>query len=106
LLLLAAAICAFLAIIFLKRAPTKYPSLASRLRVAIRANPVVPGDSQNTRLSNMPLATIERSRSGAWPGPNVPRVSAGLILMATMLAWAAARRWQQARKATAPDRRS
>lgn len=106
LLLLAAAICAVLAIIFIKRAPPAFPSLASRLRVAFRANPVLPGGRQpvpNTASSNIPTDTVRRSRSVPRPGSDGRQVSAGLILVATMLGWAAARRWQQARRATAPD---
>jgi hypothetical protein len=108
-LLVAAGICTTLAVISLKRPPPKFPTLASRLRVAIRANPVHPGESQlalNTTASNMPSATVGQSKSGPRPGPEGPQVSAGMIFVAIMLGWAAARRWRYARKAAVPDRRS
>jgi hypothetical protein len=106
LLLAVAAVCAALAVRFLKRPPPQFPSLASRLRVAIRANPIH-SDAREysaSATSLAPTASVRRMNSGPRPGPNGQQISAGLILIATLLGWAAARRWQQARNAAAPDR--
>jgi hypothetical protein len=112
LLLLIAASCAALATSKLKRPPPHFPSLTSRLRVAIKANPLTSahldaaGDStaatlrtaagSATRTNGQPL------RSKVRYGRNGPDVRAGLILAATLLGWAATRRRQQARRMQAP----
>ena len=105
LLLVAAAICAALAVRSLKRPPPQFPSLTSRLRVAIRAHPIHPDQVQPAPASaNAPSATVRRIKSGPQPGPDGQHINAGLLLVATLLGWAAARRWQQVRKAAVPDR--
>jgi hypothetical protein len=101
LLLVAAAVCVALAVSSLKRPPPQFPSLASRLRVAIRANPVHPDHIQAAGASAVLLArsaSAGRIKSEPRPERDGLQISAGLILVATLLGWAAARRWQQARR--------
>jgi hypothetical protein len=111
LLLLIAIICAALAAGALKRPAKHFPTLTSRLRVAIKANPirvnpVKPGGVEAVRdtaaaiLSSPaePLAANSynpryRSRRGS------PDSRAALIVVATLLGWAMARRHSNARKA-------
>jgi hypothetical protein len=103
LLLVAAAICAALAVGSVKRAPPQFPSLTSRLRVAIAANPLhsdrnpTPQDTASAVLF-APSATVKRTKSGPRPERDGLHLSAGLILVAALLGWAAARRRQQARR--------
>jgi hypothetical protein len=108
LLLAIAAVCAALAVRLLKRPPSQFPSLASRLRVAIRANPIRSDARDYSASATLlaPMASVRRIDSGPRPGPNGQQISAALIFIATLLGWAAARRWQEARNATAPDRRN
>ena len=102
LLLVAAAIFGALAVSYLKRPPAKFPSLTSRLRVAIRANPVHADQIQAARntaatVSLAPSASVRRIKSGPRPARDYQHMRAGLILVATLLGWAAARRRQKAR---------
>jgi hypothetical protein len=106
LLLVAAAICVALAVSSLKRTPPQFPSLTSRLRVAIRANPVHADQFQAARdkasadvVSPSPM--VRRLKTEAHLERDGLQISAGLVLVATLLGWAAARRWQQSR-ATQP----
>jgi hypothetical protein len=105
LLLVAAAICAALAVRSLKRPPPQFPSLTSRLRVAISAHPIHP-DQLEPALGSAKAssATVRRIKSGPRPVADGQHITAGLILVATLLGWAAARRWQQARKTAVPGR--
>jgi hypothetical protein len=100
LLLVAAAICAALAVSSVKRAPPQFPSLTSRLRVAIAANPLHSDQNpaQDTASAVLFASSnpIKRIRNG--PERDGLPISAGLILAATLLAWAVARRRQQARR--------
>ena len=105
LLLLIAAICAAVASSQLKRRPAHFPSLTSRLRVALKANPVASDQIEAvretaagilmtpaapmTRASRRPMKTQRR------PARNNREIGAGLILAATLLGWAATRRRQQ-----------
>jgi hypothetical protein len=108
LLLVIAAICAALATSQLKRPPPHFPSLTSRLRVAVKANPI---KSDHLDAVKDTAAAILRAPSGpatganrkrlktdSRPGRNRSDVRAGLILAATLLGWAASRRRQQARR--------
>jgi hypothetical protein len=108
LLLVIAIICATLAASRLKRPPSHFPSLTSRLRVAITANPLkrAPTESmQDTAASLMPRPHALPGHIGAnrfrpatrRPGDN-RQVQAGLILAATLLGWAAVRRKNQNRR--------
>jgi hypothetical protein len=100
LLLLIAIICAGVAVMRLKRRPPEFPSLTSRLRVAALGTARDPGKIE---------AALARSASRPSPNPGRPvpqrgaignnrDVRAGLILAATLLGWAAARRRRQARE--------
>ena len=111
LLLVIAAICAGLAARKLKRPPANFPSLTSRLRVAIKASPVSHdqiGAARDTAAAVL-LAPPVRARTNGRAlkaAPSTGRdtrnlrrnMRAGLILMATLLGWAAVRRRQQARQ--------
>ena len=110
LLVVIAAICAGVAASRLKRPTQQFPSLASRLRVAINANPIKPARVEaatNTATAILrepatPVRGASRARRTSRPGPAVDsrKMQAGLLMAATLLGWAAVRR-QQARR-TAP----
>jgi putative superfamily III holin-X len=103
LLLAIAAVLAAVAASKLKRPGPHFPSLTSRLRVAVKANPVKPDQIEAARdtaaaiLRAPPsLGRSDRRRrktlSGA--GPDTRNIHAGLILTATLLGWTALRRRQ------------
>ena len=104
LLVTVAAICAGLAAAKLRRPPPHFPSLTSRLRVAIKSNPLEPDQIEAARNT---AASILQARS-APPSPTRARrsqaarnnrnIRAGLIVMATLLGWAATRRRALARQ--------
>ena len=104
LLLLIAAICAAVASSQLKRRPPHFPSLTSRLRVALKANPVASDQIDAVRdtaagILTTPSATRanrRRRKTQRRPARNNREIGAGLILAATLLGWAAARRRRQA----------
>ena len=108
LLVIFAAICAGLAAAKLRRPPPHFPSLTSRLRVAIKANPLEPDQIEAARdtaeqillaPSAAPGGTRPRRRSrAARAGRHDRNIQAGLILMATLLGWAATRRRWHARQ--------
>lgn len=110
LLVAIAAICAGVAAHRLKRPAPQFPSLASRLRVAINANPIKPARVETatdtaTAILREPATPVGGARlppRTSRPGPVVDsrKMQAGLLLAATLLGWAAVRR-QQARR-TAP----
>jgi len=112
LLLVIAAICAAVAAGKLKRPPPQFPSLSSRLRVAVKASPLEPDqidaarDAAKAILSApSPPATRASSRrlngrKQRLTGDN-KAVPAGLILAGTLLGWAMMRRRQLARRAEA-----
>jgi hypothetical protein len=106
LLLLVAALCAGLAARKLKRPPPHFPSLTSRLRVAIKANPVQPDQIEAARdtaaavllAPSAPARANRGARKAEFrAGRDNRNMRAGLILGATLLGWAAVRRRQQAR---------
>jgi hypothetical protein len=107
LLLAIAAICAALAAGRLKR-PPHFPSLASRLRVAVKASPIKPDRIEaagNTaaeilRAPAAPVTEMNRGRQNMRRRPTRDNrnIQAGVIVAATLLGWAAARRRQQARR--------
>jgi hypothetical protein len=111
LLVAIAAICAALAAGRLKRPPPHFPSLTSRLRVAIKANPVKPDQIEAVRdtagaILLAPAAPVirdnrRRRKASLRPGRDRSDMRAGLILMATLLGWAATRRRHQARRTEA-----
>ena len=103
LLVTIAAICAGLAAARLRRPPPHFPTLTSRLRVAIKANPLEPGQIDAARDT---AASILLAPSAPPPGTRARRtrstrnnrnIQAGLIVMATLLGWAATRRRSHAR---------
>jgi hypothetical protein len=106
LLLLIAAICAAAASSQLKRRPPHFPSLTSRLRVALKANPVASDQIEAVRdtaagILMTPAAPASRAnrrrmKTQRRPARNNREIGAGLILAATLLGWAATRRRQQA----------
>jgi hypothetical protein len=98
-----AAICAGLAAARLKRPARQYPSLGSRLRVAI-ASPIVreqPPGAVDPRA--IPLAPSAPRRAGVRSGNGVG-VPVGLGAAVLLLGWAAARRHQQGRRQPAPSK--
>jgi hypothetical protein len=115
LLLLIAIICASLAGSKLKRPAKQFPSLTSRLRVAIKANPITPSPVKSDQVeavrdtaaailstpaepvaanSYNPRYTRRASRGS-------PNGRAALIVVATLMGWAMARRHNNARKVRA-----
>ena len=105
LLLLIAAICAAVASSQLKRRPPHFPSLTSRLGVALKANPVASDQIDAVRdtaagilMTPAPMtrASRRRMKTERRPARNNREIGAGLILAATLLGWAAARRRRQA----------
>jgi hypothetical protein len=108
LLLVIAAICAAVAAGKLKRPPPQFPSLSSRLRVAVKANPLQPDQVDATRdtaaaiLSTPSSPATRASRRRLSGRQRLTRdntaVPAALILIATLLGWAAVRRRQLARR--------
>jgi Putative Actinobacterial Holin-X, holin superfamily III len=105
LLLAIAAICAGLAAARLRQPSPRFPSLTSRLRVAIKANPLQPDQLEAARdtaasvllAPSAPPAAVRRRRRSR-TGRDNRKMQAGLILMATLLGWAATRRRWQARR--------
>ncbi|MFH1340056.1 MAG: phage holin family protein [Pseudomonadota bacterium] len=105
-----AAICAGVAVSRLKRPTPQFPSLASRLRVAINANPIKPARVEAAtdtaaailREPATPVSSASHVRRTSRPGPVVDsrKMQAGMVVAATLLGWAAVRR-QQVRR-TAP----
>jgi len=106
-----AAICAGVAASRLKRPAPQFPSLASRLRVAINANPIKPArleaaTNTATAILREPATPVSGARSARrtsrprLSGDN-RKVQAGLIVAATLLGWVATRRRQHARQTEA-----
>ena len=112
LLAIIAAVCGGLGAAKLKPATPHFPSLTSRLRVAIRSNPLgadqieAAPDTAASTLMTPPAtpsgtARAPRSRSAR----NNRNMQAGLIVMATLLGWATARRRKYARQMDVMARR-
>jgi hypothetical protein len=106
LLLVIAALCAGLASSRLKRPQKQFPSLTSRLRVAIKANPLHPSELESARdtaaailsAPAAPIAGSYRGSSKAGSRRGSGAVQAGLLVTAALVGWAATRRRRQARK--------
>lgn len=104
LLLAIAGICAALAASRLHRPTPHFPSLTSRLRVAIKTSPVKSGQIDPVREAPYPLSPTGRRGRPPTQSPAASDsrdhsyVRAGLILAASLLGWAAARRMRQARR--------
>jgi hypothetical protein len=100
-----AAICGGLGAAKLKPSPPNFPSLTSRLRVAIKSNPLKPNQieaARDTAASILLAPSVPppgiRARRRSRPARNNRNIQAGLIVMATLLGWAATRRRSQARQ--------
>jgi hypothetical protein len=113
LLLLIAIVCAALAASKLKRPAKQFPSLTSRLRVAIKANPITSSPEKSDRIEAVrdtaaailstpaePLAANSYNpRYTRRASRGSPNGRAALIVVATLMGWAMARRHNNARKA-------
>jgi hypothetical protein len=107
LLLAIAGVCAGLAVSKLKQPAPHFPSLTSRLRVAIRANPINLSPAEAAQdvaasvlaATSSPVASTARRRSpaGARRGPNKLPLQAGVALTAVLLGIALSRRRQAMR---------
>ncbi len=108
LLLAIAAICAAVAASRLKRPPPQFPSLTSRLRVAVKASPVEPDQIDAVRDTAAAILTAPSSRATRASRKRLngkqglmrdtKAVPAGLILIGALLGWAALRRRHQTRR--------
>jgi Putative Actinobacterial Holin-X, holin superfamily III len=108
LLLVIAAICAAVAAGKLKRPPPQFPSLSSRLRVAVKASPLERDQIDATRdtaaaILSAPSSPATRASRRRLSGKqrltrDNTAVPAALILIATLLGWAAVRRRHLARR--------
>ena len=105
LLVVIASISAGIAAMKLKRPVSHFPSLTSRLRVAIKSNPVKPDQIEAVRdtaaaILLAPSAPVGRSdrRRRARSGHDNRRMQAGLIVTASLLGLALLRRRQQTRQ--------
>ncbi len=112
LLVTLAAICAGVAAARLNRPPPDFPSLTSRLRVAIKSNPLGRNQTETARdtaasvllTPSVPPAGTRTSAHAARLGrtsSNRRVQAAGLIVMATLFGLAAARRRAEARQPVA-----
>jgi hypothetical protein len=112
LLLLIAIVCAGLAASKLKRPAKQFPSLTSRLRVAIKANPMKATPVKPDRVEAVRDTATAILSSPAEPlaadsynprytrraSRGSPNGRAALIVVATLMGWAMARRHNNARK--------
>ena len=107
LLLALAALCAGLAATKLRRPPPQFPSLASRLRVAVAASPLRSGKLDDAKDTAASVSAARSARATYAPrthnapprGLRVDRnVQAGLAVAGLLLGWAVARRRQRARR--------
>jgi Putative Actinobacterial Holin-X, holin superfamily III len=108
LMLLIAIVLAVIAANRLQRKPPHFPTLSSRLRVAVTANPLKaePTDGLQQRAAGLMSSSPSRSGSGRVKPLTAPLsenrpVQAGLILAATLLGWVAVRRKNQKRRVDA-----
>jgi Putative Actinobacterial Holin-X, holin superfamily III len=102
LLVVIAAICAGLAAAKLRRPAPHFPSLTSRLRVAIKTNPIKPDQAEAVRdtaasILMAPSAPVTQAHRKRRQGLD-RNMQVGMVLTATLLGWAAARRRRQARR--------
>jgi hypothetical protein len=107
LLLALAAICAAVAASKLKRPSPHFPTLTSRLLVAIKSNPIQPDQVEAVRdtaaailaAPSAPIANANRRRRQARPRPvrDFRHMQAGIALTAILLGLAATRRRRASR---------
>jgi Putative Actinobacterial Holin-X, holin superfamily III len=104
LLVTIAAICAGVAAARLRQPSPQFPTLTSRLRVAIKANPLERHQIDAARdaaasVLLAPSAPPSQARARrSRPARNNRNIQAGLIVMATLLGWAATRRRSNTRQ--------
>jgi hypothetical protein len=107
LLVVIAAVCAAVAARKLHPPQPQFPSLTSRLRIAIKTNPIKPDQIEAARdtaavvllAPSSPAPRANRRRPNAKSRPrNHKTMPAALMLMATLLGWAAVRRRHQAQR--------
>ena len=104
LLVTIAAICAGVAAARLRQPSPHFPTLTSRLRVAIKANPLQPDQieaARDTAASVLLAPSVPPSQARARrsrPARNNRNIQAGLLVMATLLGWAATRRRSNTRQ--------
>jgi Putative Actinobacterial Holin-X, holin superfamily III len=102
LLVVIAAILAGVAAMKLRQKPREFPSLASRLRVALTANPLRSVEIDQAEDGATPVAQTAAPRFVPAQPPRRgvfdKNVQAGLAAAALLLGWVAARRRQQARR--------
>jgi hypothetical protein len=102
LLLVIAGTCAAVATSKLKPRAPNFPSLTSRLRVAIKASPIRSGQIEAAR--DTAAAVLQAPAAPVSAGPKVRSrrnqsdLRNGLILMVSLIGWAAVKRRQQARR--------
>jgi hypothetical protein len=92
----------------LKRPPPRFPTLTSRLRVAIKSDPLKPDQidaARDTAAAILMSPSAPVTGTGRQPlksrrrsARNNREVQAGLIVAATLLGWAVTRRQRQARR--------
>ncbi len=107
LLLLLAVIFAGLAAARLKKPSRQFPTLSSRLRVAVNATPARQPTSpapRTTQRAEFKPSTASRPRKPA-SGDNGP-LKAGLLLAATLAGWALTRRHQLAKDIIPPRKQA
>jgi hypothetical protein len=103
LLVAIAAICAGLGAAKLRQPAPHFPSLTSRLRVAIKASPIRPDQAEAVRdtaasILMAPPAPVSPAHRGRRQRLDHRNLQVGLVLTATLLGWAAARRRRQAQR--------
>jgi hypothetical protein len=104
LLLVISAICAGVAAVRLKRRPREFPSLASRLRVAVKASPLKPHQANAAKdaaaavLMASPTPPPRPSAVRPRTGRNSRNMQIGLVVMAALVGLAAARRRRPSRE--------
>lgn len=100
LLILVAIVCAALAASRLRRKPPHFPTLGSRLRVAVTANPLQAGPVDVLR--DNAAALMPTNMNKLFDTPLIRNSSAGtrtgLILAASLMGWALVRRRKRARR--------
>ncbi len=100
LLLLIATVCAAVAAAKLKPPARVFPSLTSRLRVAIKASPIRSGQIEatpDTALVHTPATPMPRGPKARYQRSQSDLYT-GLILMMSLVGWAAIKQRQQARR--------
>ena len=101
LLVMIAAICAGVAAARLRQPSPHFPTLTSRLRVAIKSNPLQPDQieaARDTAASVVLSASAPPSQTRARPARNNRNIQVGLLVTATLLGWAATRRRSNTRQ--------